>query len=82
MKKFRLILPAVAFVIAIGSAFASSLSPLTQGYIKVTNPLQPCQTSVQCNNTGAICKDASNRDVFDGSVMSSTSCGTALLHQP
>jgi hypothetical protein len=81
MKRFRMIFPLVAFLVALGSAFASSLNPPIQGYIKVSNPLQPCQTSVQCNNNGATCLDA-GRPVFDGSTISSTSCGAALNHQP
>jgi hypothetical protein len=81
MKKFRMIFPLVAFLVAIGGAFASSLNPPTQGYIRIYNPLLPCQTSKECNNMGPACLDQ-GRVVFDGTIMSSTSCGTALNHQP
>ena len=81
--KNRIILPALAFVLAIGAAFASAADVNQIGYVKITNPLQPCeQRSVPCSATGSItCLDGT-QTVFNGSVMNSTSCGTALKRNP
>jgi hypothetical protein len=81
MRKIRIFLNVFAVVIAMSGAYASAHSTLIPGYIRVNNPIEPCQPSRECNNIGATCLDASGKTVFDGAVMNSTSCGNVLKHQ-
>jgi len=78
MKNLRVLFSALAFVVAIGAAFATDLLPVNNGYIMVTGP-NPCNLSVTCSTSaGNDCENASHQPAFDGTTQSSTSCGTRL----
>lgn len=80
MKRTRVLMNVVAFVFAIGAAYASAKSPLVQGY-KFVAPDQPCSISVQCSGEGNACMDG-QAPVGDSQAWSGTSCGTPLDHTP
>lgn len=70
----------LAFVFAIGAAYASSKSVSVQGY-KFVQIGQPCAISVECNELGNTCMDESDQ-VWNSETSSGTSCGTLLNHRP
>lgn len=70
----------LAFVFAIGAAYASAKSTSIQGY-KFVEIGQPCAISVECSGEGNTCMDGSDQ-VWSSENSSGTSCGTLLQHTP
>lgn len=81
MKKFKFILPAIAFVFAAGLALASSGSgDATEIGEFIQNPNECKAVEANCNNMGNLC-------TFNGKPVykfrnSATQCAVELLHQP
>ncbi|HEY0740320.1 MAG TPA: DUF6520 family protein [Chryseosolibacter sp.] len=79
MKKTKGILSVVAFVLAVGGAFATALNPPVQGY--VFNGISCQESTFECSGIGPECKDMQNRLVGNSALWNGTSCGSPLRHQ-
>lgn len=80
MKKLRILLSSFAIVLAVGAAFASSLTPAVTGYYyDSSSPLGPkCISSITCNNvSGPTCMSGS-KVLQDSSTPVGGDCGNDL----
>ena len=80
MKSLKGILAALAFVFAIGAAFATSTLSPSQGYIKIGSGNFPsqCQVSESCDGDARVCTNQAGVQLFglDGTA---TRCDVILM---
>lgn len=82
-KVLKLILPAVAFLLALGTAFATHSMANTvdvPGYIQTGNPVQPCQVDKLCSTVGTItCTSSSGQVLYQ---LQGIECTNPLFERP
>jgi hypothetical protein len=79
MKKLRLILSVLAFVMAIGASFATKKFVSAQGYFYVSNPIPQCVTGITCDQGGSFLCTNGGVQQQSSSTLSGMNCGTNLF---
>jgi hypothetical protein len=79
MKKLRLILSVLAFVLAIGASFATKKFVSAQGYVYVGGAIPQCVMDITCDQNGSFtCKNGTAIEQ-SSSTVNGTNCGTTLF---